>query len=348
MASSITNNVKRRRVTINSIVPNDMEKMFSTLANSDFLMKSIFLTRQLVQNIVIKYVESAKIEQPFTNSCETTCWWKKFIKFVESTNNSLKMHPEWMKLLNDDNDDVSTVLDSDEETVIETENVTPPLPNVTPPLPNVTPPLPNVTLPLPNVTQTLPNVTLPVPKVIQTIPNVIKTVEIPTLKRSLSKMENFSDDEDSCVYNSINSAFKVRFEEKFKKLFNEQQIKKPGPKIQVRLPSKPLIVQPQQQTVQPQQQTVQPQQQTVQPQQQTVQPQQQTVQPRQQTVQPQQQTILPQSFSNTFFVDFCRYNFDCINEQCKRKHSPGVIPSRFNKMCRDGIYCKYMKCSYKH
>ena len=92
MDSFITNNVKRRRITINSIVPCDMEKMFNTLSNSDILIKSKFLTRHLVQDIVIKYVETAKIEEPFTNSCETTCWWKKFIKFVESTNNLLKMY----------------------------------------------------------------------------------------------------------------------------------------------------------------------------------------------------------------------------------------------------------------
>jgi hypothetical protein len=332
MDSFITNNVKRRRVTINSIVPCDMEKMFNTLSNSDILIKSKFLTRHFVQDIVIKYVKTAKIEEPFTNSCETTCWWKKFIKFVESTNNLLKMHPEWSKLSYDD-DDVSTVPDSDEETVIETDNVTHTLPKMTHTLPKMTHILPNVTHTLPNVTHTLPNVTLTIPNVTHTLPKVTHTLpkvtpalEIPTLKRSPSEMENFSE-EDSNVYNSIHSAFKVRFEEKFKKLLNEQQIKKPGPKIQVRLPSKPLIVQPQQPTITP----LQP-----------------TITPQQPTITLQQQTIPNQPILNKSFVDFCRYDFDCLNEQCNRKHSFGVTPSRFNKMCRDGIYCKYNRCLYRH
>ena len=298
MDSLITNNVKRRRVTINSIVPNDMEKMFTTLANSDFLMKSKFLTRPLVQNIVIKYVETAKIEEPFTNSCETTCWWKKFIKFVESTNNLLKMHAEWKKLLYDDSDDVSTVLDSDEETFIDTSDEK-----------------------LPTQTE-----------------SIIMNQTLPTIKRPFSKMDNydyksFEQEEsydykpfESYVYKPFDTGFVKRFEEKILKLRLEQQNKKSPPKIQVRLPAKSSVVLPQPQTVLPQPQTVLPQPQTMLP-------------------QPQ---IFTQPFTNTFFVDFCKYDFDCINEQCKRKHSPGVIPSRFNKMCRDGIYCKYIKCSYKH
>jgi hypothetical protein len=281
MNSSITNNVKRRRVTINSIVPNDMEKMFTTLVNSDVLIKSKFLTRYLVQSIVIKYVETAKIEEPFTNSCEITCWWKKFIKFVESTNNLLKMNPTWRNLSYDD-DDVSTVLDSDEETVIKSSN-------------EKLPPQIKQTV-LPTLTQTLP-----------------------TLKRSLSKMENYlgeySDEEDSYVYKSMDTGFAKSFDEACLRIRMLQQNKKPPPKVQVRLPPKLQTVTHQQQTITHQQQTITQQQQTI--------------------------TL------NTF-VDFCRYDFNCLNEQCNRKHSVGVKPSRFNKMCRDGIYCKYTRCSYRH
>jgi len=300
MDSSITINVKRRRVTINSIVPNDMEKMFSTLANSDLLMKSKLLTRQFVQNIVIKYVETAKIEQPFTNSCETTCWWKKFIKFIESTNNLLKMHPTWRNLSYDD-DDVSTVLDSEEETVFNSSNKKLP--------PQIKQTLPILTQTLPILTQTVPTLTQTVPTLTQTVPTLTQT--LPTLKRSLSKMnylEEYSDEEDSYVYKSMDTGFAKRFEEECLRLRMLQQNKKPPPKVQVRLPLK-----------------------------------QQTVTPQKQTVTLQQQTILPK-----IFVDFCRYDFDCINEQCNRKHSPGVIPSRYNKMCRSGIYCMYMRCSYRH
>jgi hypothetical protein len=280
MNSLITNNVKRRRITINSIVPNDMEKMFTTLANSDVLIKSKFLTRNFVQHLVIKYVETAKIEEPFTNSCEITCWWKKFIKFVESTNNLLKMNPSWKNLSYED-DDVSTVPDSDEETVIDTSDEK-------------------------RQAQTLPNVT-------QTFPSVTQT--FPTLKRSHSNIENYSDDEDSYVNNKMDTGFARKFEEQMLKLSMVQKNKKPAPKVQVRLP----------------------------PKQQTITHQQQTITNQQQTISPQQQTISLESF-----VDFCKYDFNCLNEQCNRKHSAGVKPSRYNKMCRDGIYCKYILCSYRH
>lgn len=243
--------VKRCRLTINAIVPDDMERIFESIANSKTLMQSKFLTRKLIQDIVIKYVETAKIEKPFTNPCEITCWWKKFIKFVDSTDNLLKLHPEWSTLLLpeqsallDDDDDVSTILESDEETVIDTSD--------------------------------------------EKIPQTVST-----LKRSFSE-SNSSDDEGS----GCNTKFIGIIRSESTKPYKVPQNK---PTVQVRLP-----------------QSVQP------------------FLPR------------PQIFSNIFPEDFCRYDFNCLIEQCRKRHSPGVIPSRYNKMCRNGTSCNNYRCSYRH
>ena len=98
--------IKRRRITINHILPEYEHNLFQNLSSSTTLLQDPHLDRYKIQNHVVSFIKEngGDIENAFSHTTETSAWWKKFISYVISTENMLKKHSNW-KIISNKNDD---------------------------------------------------------------------------------------------------------------------------------------------------------------------------------------------------------------------------------------------------
>jgi len=100
------NTYETNRITINHLKSEYTTELYYQILVNDILLQDPNLDRTTIQDFVKSYIENktSKVEKPFSHGTEIKAWWSRFIAHVNTTENNLKKHKNWLTIASIDDD----------------------------------------------------------------------------------------------------------------------------------------------------------------------------------------------------------------------------------------------------